>query len=365
MRVKVSESAALFWDQGKLIWDDYLGHRQHALTADSERLLRWFSDWRDLDSVSALGEEYLAIANRLLEAGVLIAEDSAEHDAERRLLAHWGAWGPSARYLHFASRTLAGARFLSAADDAAEMSARARAHLQADAMPALSKTYPTRPVIEIADQRPEDQTWRRRLFLDAVYGRRSTRRFDGTALTLEELGAILHVAGGFIEVLDQSLGPGALKTSPSAGALHPFELYVDARAVDGLSPGHYHYSPARGGLERLASDGRPGPSLQSLGGQPWLTDAPALVLYTAMIERLQWRYRTPRAYRDLLIDLGHLSQTVLLTASASGLGGVFASAVCDESLEEAIGVDPMSEIILGVCALGRPAEDEPHAPIIW
>ena len=62
MRVKVAESASLFWDEGKLVWDDYVGHRQHALSVESERVLRWFSDWRELDTIRALGDEYLGIA---------------------------------------------------------------------------------------------------------------------------------------------------------------------------------------------------------------------------------------------------------------------------------------------------------------
>jgi SagB-type dehydrogenase family enzyme len=365
MRVKVAASASLFWDQGKLVWDDYVGHHQHALSIESERVLRWFSDWRDLDTIRALGDEYHDIAARLLEAGVLIAEDSTEHASEQRVLADWGAWGPAARYLHFASRTLTGARFLSAAEDVAEMRARAHAHAQAGAMPALAKTYPDQPVIALPTTRPDDSSWRARNLLDALYGRRSTRRFAPDALALEELGAILHVAGGFVEVLEQAGGPAALKTSPSAGALHPVELYVHARSVDGLTPGAYHFAPTRGGLEQLggwAGEQRP---LTALGGQPWLAEAPALILYTAVIERLQWRYRTPRAYRDLLIGLGHLSQTALLVSSAMGLGAVFATAVCDEDLEQLIGVDSTAEILLGVTALGRPAEETEGEPITW
>ena len=46
MRVRVAESTSLFWDQGRLVWDDYVSHRQHALSVESERVLRWFSDWR-------------------------------------------------------------------------------------------------------------------------------------------------------------------------------------------------------------------------------------------------------------------------------------------------------------------------------
>jgi hypothetical protein len=48
-----------------------------------------------------------------------------------------------------------------------------------------------------------------------------------------------------------------------------------------------------------------------------------------------------------------------------GLGAVFATAVCDEDLEQLIGVDGTAEILLGVTALGRPAEDADGQPIIW
>ncbi|MFL5830023.1 MAG: SagB family peptide dehydrogenase [Solirubrobacteraceae bacterium] len=379
MRVKVAEATALFWDQSRLVWDDYIGHRQLALSADSERVLRWFGDWAELDSIDELGDEYLAIAERLLDAGVLIAEDSDEHAIEQRVLANWGPWGPAARYLHLASRTPSGSRFLSAAQDAAEMQQQAFASSQAEAAPPAAKTYPDRPLIPLAARRPDDSGWPARGLLDALYGRRSTRRFTADPVSLDELAAILQVAGGFVDPLEHAPGPAALRTSPAAGALHPVEMYVDASSVDGLEAGMYHFAPTRGGIEALADGdgarvagtgaavtGAAGKrSLDAVGGQPWLAEAPVLILYTAVIERLQWRYRSPRAYRDLLIGLGHLSQTVLLLASAMNLGAVFATAVCDEDLERLIGIDGTSEILLGVAALGHPDSDAADQPITW
>jgi SagB-type dehydrogenase family enzyme len=365
MRVRVAESGLLFWDGGKLVWDDYIGQKQVALTADSERLLRWFSDWRELSSVRALGDEYLLVAERLVETGILIAEDSAAHHAEQRLLAHWGAWDPPARYFHFASRTLTGTPFHSKEAAVAHMEERARAHVQAEAVPERAKTYPERPLIAIPATRPDDGDWPRRSLLDSLYDRRSTRRFAREALTLDELGKILHIAGSFVATFDEpEARPAGLKTSPSAGALHSVELYVDATLVEGLSPGLYHFAPTRGGLEELARDVEGGRELDAVGRQPWLAEAPALILYTAVIERAQWRYRTSRAYRDILIGLGHLSQTVLLTACAMGLGAVFATAVCHEDLERLLGCDPMAEVLLGVAAVGRPDLAD-KGPITW
>jgi hypothetical protein len=177
MRVRVAEATALFWDQSRLVWDDYIDHRQHALSAESERVLRWFSDWRELQSIKELGDEYLAIAERLLDAGVLVAENSSEHAIEQQVIASWGPWGPAARYLHFASRTLAGTRFLSAAEDTAEMQRRAFANSQAEATPPPAKSYPDQPLIPLSAVRPDDSSWPSHGLLDALYRRRSTRRF--------------------------------------------------------------------------------------------------------------------------------------------------------------------------------------------
>jgi SagB-type dehydrogenase family enzyme len=365
MRVKVAEATALFWDQNRLVWDDYVGQRQLALSADSERVVRWFSDWADLDSIDQLGDEYLAIAERLLDAGVLIAEDSDEHAIEQRVAANWGAWGPAARYLHFASRTPTGTQFLSAAQDAAEMQQQAFAGSQAEAAPPPAKSYPDRPLVPLDLGRPDDSAWPARGLLDALYARRSTRRFTADPVSLADLGAVLGVAGGFVDLLEHAPGPAALRTSPSAGALHPIEMYLDASSVDGIEPGVYHFAPTRGGLEEIARRPVGSRALSAVGGQPWLAEAPVLILYTAVIERLQWRYRSPRAYRDLLLGLGHLSQNVLLLASAMGLGAVFATAVCDEDLERMIGIDGTSEILLGVAALGHPAQDAGDQPITW
>ena len=123
--------------------------------------------------------------------------------------------------------------------------------------------------------------------LDALYGRRSTRRFTADPVSLDDLAAILQVAGGFVDPLDHAPGPAALRTSPSAGALHPVEMYLDASSVDGLEAGMYHFAPTRGGIEALgdgiealgpgagAGAGAAGKrSLDAVGGQPWLAEAP-------------------------------------------------------------------------------------------
>lgn len=357
MRVKVCECATLFWDDGQLVWDDYLRQRQHALTAESEVLLRWFATWRELETARELGDRALAVARRLVEAGILVVEGSAEHDEQERLLARWRAWGSSARHFHFAVRTPAGTGYLPYADDVAHMRERARE----EPPPPIAKSSPDRPLVVLPGGEGTSETggWKHPGVVEAMRHRRSTRRFTPESLELEDLAAILRLAGGIVDqVPDAGAGPAVLKTSPSAGAWHPVEIYVEARRVAGLAPGVYHFAPTRGGLEDLGRPPLGATASAALGGQPWLADAPALILYTGVVQRAQWRYRSARAYRDVLIGFGHVSQTLLLTASAMGLGAVFATAVCDEDLERLVGADPVEEVLLGVAALGHSAHGQ-------
>lgn len=217
-RVAVAEYAVLFWRDGTLVWDDYLHHRQFALTPDSERVLRWFASWRELDSIAELGELPLGIARRLLEAQVLVAEGSAEHVEQQQMLAEWGTWGPSARYLHFAARTGSDVRFADVLDD--ELRSAAKASEQP--APAPAKSYPQHPMIPVPGDRPDSSAWRRPGLVDALFERRSVRQFTADPVSLDAVGTVARVATGPVEVIDHpQVGQVLLKTSPSAGARTP------------------------------------------------------------------------------------------------------------------------------------------------
>lgn len=65
-----------------------------------------------------------------------------------------------------------------------------------------------------------------------------------------------------------------------------------------------------------------------------------------------WRYREPRSYRVVLNDLGHLSETVRLVATALGTEVYFGHGFIDSALEDLIGVNGAEEPALRFVALG-------------
>ncbi|MCP2258976.1 SagB-type dehydrogenase domain-containing protein [Streptoalloteichus tenebrarius] len=354
MRVKVAEYAALFYDRGRLVWDDYLHHRQFEMTEVAERVCRAFAEFADPDDVCAeLAPEDAAavrkVVDELVEAGVLVVEGSPEHGEEQALLAAWADWGPSARHFHFATRTLGDTRYASWTEQDAELDDK----LATNPPPPPFKRIGTGPV-----ELPKGNglpAWANRPLLQVLLERRTSRRFGPEPLDLGELGHLLRIVGGPLPVRGAIGRSGTvLKTSPSGGGRHPVELYLHAQRVEGLEPGWYHYDAARHVLEPLGCAWTPEQVAASAGDQEWVGEAAAAIYYTAVLGRTRWKYDTARAYRVVQMDVGHLSQTAYLVATAMGLRIGFTAALRDELVEEVLGCDPHHEIVLGVTALGRP-----------
>jgi putative peptide maturation dehydrogenase len=204
--------------------------------------------------------------------------------------------------------------------------------------------------------------------------RRTTRTFAPGPLSTDEFSLVLRYTfgcRGYSRVAD---GVALLsKTSPSGGALHPTEVYVLARDVEGVEPGLYHYGAERHELEllvRLAPDEGGSLAAELASGQPFVRDAPALFLLTTRFYRNFWKYRRhQRAYAVLLMDAAHLAQTFYLVCTELGLGAFVTAAVNGANIEEQLGLDPFAEGALAMCGCGRPAargqldaEFEPYVP---
>jgi putative peptide maturation dehydrogenase len=193
--------------------------------------------------------------------------------------------------------------------------------------------------------------------------RRTTRTFAPGPLSAEELSLVLRYTfgcRGYSRVAD---GVAVLsKTSPSGGALHPTEVYVLVRNVEGVEPGLYHYGVERHELEllvRLAPDEGGSLAAELASGQPFVRDAPALFLLTTRFYRSFWKYRRHRrAYAVLLMDAAHLAQTFYLVCTELGLGAFVTAAVNGANIEERLGLDPFTEGALAMCGCGRPAARE-------
>lgn len=199
--------------------------------------------------------------------------------------------------------------------------------------------------------------------LDALFDRRVTcRNYDRSRkLSLEQFSAVLHRAFGARAVDDYAPGIQLMKKGvPSAGGLHATEAYLIVQHVDGIAPGLYHYHPVDHALEPIAAlevDAAAVLAKRCVAAQSYFVDAHALVIPTSRFRRNFWKYRNhAKAYRALILDVGHLSQALYLAATELGLAAFVTAAINEMDIEQAFGLDPLEEGPLAVCGFGYRAD---------
>ncbi len=128
--------------------------------------------------------------------------------------------------------------------------------------------------------------------------------------TWDLLAGWLRVAAGIVRLRRSSQGTVAHKTSPSGGARHPTDLAVTVGATwsDG-SAGNWWYDPLTHELVETE---------WTVASAPPLEADDLVFAVTSHVERAMWRYRDVRAFRPLLIDAGHVVETLLTTIESTG-----------------------------------------------
>jgi len=171
----------------------------------------------------------------------------------------------------------------------------------------------------------------------AMAGRRSHRDFSSQPLALEQIGQLCWAAQG------QDSG-SRYRTTPSAGATYPLELFV----VTG--DGFLHYLPAKHALEKL-TDQDLRAALASAGwGQSFIKEAPLTLVFAAEFARTTRRYGV-RGIRYVYMEAGHAAQNVHLQAESLGLGSVAVGAFEDASVSRVLSLpkhfEPIYMVVVG------------------
>ena len=175
---------------------------------------------------------------------------------------------------------------------------------------------------------------------EALSARRSVRSFDDSMpIDLASIGQLFWAAQG----VTRDWGG---RTSPSAGALYPLELYA------AWDSGLYHYLPTGHRAEIvLARDVRP--ALWEAGlHQASLAAAPAIFVVTAVQQRTAVKYGD-RARRYVHVEVGHAAENLLLQAVSLGLGAVVIGAFHDAEVSAGLAL-PADQLPLYMIPVGHP-----------
>ncbi|MGY2400028.1 SagB family peptide dehydrogenase [Pseudomonas sp. SDO5271_S396] len=180
-----------------------------------------------------------------------------------------------------------------------------------------------------------------------LFARHTCREFHDTSVPLLIFSTILFGTLSYKKEPDYDAPTGAQafgfkRTSPSAGGLQATEGYIWVSNVEGLASGLYHYISEEHTLERI-EDLPEEPISYYLCGQHWANNLGFAIFFTSRLEKLWWKYPHSRAYRPMLMDVGHLSQTANLLITALGLQPWLTGYFHDKEINELLKLNTPSE----------------------
>jgi SagB-type dehydrogenase family enzyme len=334
-------------NEGKLIFWDYQNHAQFELTVDHlQRLI-------DFSAGSAASDS--EIDQDILSAGVLGDTDAAHGHP-------WG-WDWLAHIFHY------GTCHPSAPVDIGPDGAMEDAKSYLEFCESISDAEPPVEIVKGGGltelPRPQLDDFESKSLWSVLRDRKTCRDFDGGPVSLVTLSNCLFAGLGEQERPQSELSDvveqyGYRRTSPSAGGLQSTEAYVWALNVTGLEPAIYHYLPRRHKLE-LVEPRLPPLSLGAyLCNQLWADDLAFAIILTARFDKMWWKYPHSRAYRPLLMEAGHFSQTLNLALTASGLHPWMTGYFHDKEIAGLLRCDPGVEhplfVVGGGTGSGNPLD---------
>jgi SagB-type dehydrogenase family enzyme len=353
VRVRRSPHLVAYWRNKTLVACNYATGARVEVPPRAWDILSFCDDWTALDEVRKAGlvsdSAFAATIARMVTLTLLERSDR-QRDPRAAAMDSLKAWNPQMGFFHATTRDVpfashrAAARYL-------------RARTKQAPPPPVIKRYKNVDVVALQRADPQDE------FARVLRARRTWRRYSSQPVTLDELATLLALTAGVQQWVRTDELDITLRTSPSGGARHAVECYVVVRNVGGLKGGVYHYAPDRHALERIGPRVPIARMRAYVPGSEYFANASAMVFFTAIFERILWRYPYARAYRAALIECGHVCQTFCLSATKLGLAPFSVMALADSAIERDLGIDGITEAVLYGAGVGRPPRGTTWAPL--
>lgn len=173
---------------------------------------------------------------------------------------------------------------------------------------------------------------------ESIVWRRSEHAYQKYEITLEQLSQILWAAQG---ITDNEFG---FRAAPSAGALYPLTIYVVK------SDGVYRYIPDGHKLVQTDKTDQRQALVRASLGQAYISEAPVNIIIAANFRITEAKYGV-RAYRYVLMEIGHVAENIQLQAVALGLSSIPVGAFWDNVVKKIVNLpdtqDPLYIIPIG------------------
>ena len=179
--------------------------------------------------------------------------------------------------------------------------------------------------------------------------------------TLRDLAGLFYFGAG---ITKRGVIPGGqiyFRAAACTGALYHVELYLVCGGMTGLADGVYHFGPHDFSLRQLRAGDYRGTLAAASGGEPSVTQAPAILVTTSVYWRNAWKYQS-RAYRHSWWDSGTILANLLAIAGANGLPLGVVTSFVDDPVNRLLDLDEDREAVLHLLPVGRVDGNSPPAP---
>lgn len=334
-------------DGADLIGFNYLQKTTFSCAPHLIDVLARLSEWADAEAVkSAIDDDDAsdALVEQLVACGVLLRQGSPEETRETAYVRDW-EWALPAALLHFSVQ------------DNPPVSVAELERIQVE----KARTVPQPELVRRHEGRDDAIAFAPQSDESALFAlmarRRTHREVTAAPIAAGAVADCLYAGLGVVGHTRNEAGVLPLTMTPSGGARNPYEAYVQARRVEGLAPGLYHYSAADRSLLPVSSGADVRPSAL-VGDQPWMDDMACVIFLCASFGRTMWKYSDPNAYRVVLIEAGHIGQNIMLAATHHGLTACPTAALAHKAIAELCQLDdPVLDAPVYVLGLGVPAPD--------
>lgn len=181
----------------------------------------------------------------------------------------------------------------------------------------------------------------------AVRERKDPGIFAKESLGLDEISRLLWAGNG---ITDQA---GNIRTAPSASLLYPINIYLVPNNVKGAECGIYRYEPGEHKLV-LVKEGKFTAEMEKASfGKKYVNNAAAILIFTAVPSRSSIKYGEQGADRVIDIEAGHISQNMLLEASALGIGATPVWSFSQDFVDMLMGIDGKHEKSVFMSIVGK------------
>ena len=190
---------------------------------------------------------------------------------------------------------------------------------------------------------PEPETDGEMSLESAIYSRISRRDFIDKPMDEKEISQLLWASQGIgVDGIT-----GASRTAPSAGATHPFDVYLVAGNIDNIIAGIYQYNYETHELTLIRENDCREELAAAALSQGFIASAPASIILVADYSRTTGRYGE-RGEIYVHMEAGNISQNIHLQAEALNLGTVVIGAFNNAELKRIMQTEDTPLIIMPV-----------------